>query len=750
VGNIILKRVVLVLAILYLMFIGWIGNLVVRSCLQSSLEVSGRNSLYRASVPLDMRFILFPAAFIIGALVINWATYLMATLFSGMRQPLYVANLVVIGGCGILLLLGECVFNPGNREDSDGHSHRSIDRIRSFIRTNRLEWVIFTLVLIVWTIMTFRSLYVKENHAYVGYSVFSDFGPHLSMIRSFSHGSNFGPTEYPHFPNGTISYHFMFLFFAANLEYLGAGLDWAFNLPAILSYVAMMMLLYSLAVCISGRKSVGVLALALFFFRSSLAFFTYRPPHQAWMGIVKAMLHLTDFIGRTPCESWGLWTQKVFLNQRHYPFALALMMLMIILYLPLFQQAVRQMRELTEASENFGRRAVELIFRKDAWLPEQWLRPVAAGIILGLSAYWNGAVLLTTLIILFVMAFVSKHRLELAITAGLALALGYAQTVFFTGFSGQAFHIRWMPGFLAAKPDLSGVVGYYLEVFGILPLITILSWWKAPPGGGWLIFAFALPLLVATGWLLSADMLNNHKLVTASVLLLNIFCADLLVKLSGGEAAVRTEHRKPFAAKMKRAVGSRLWAVVSGFNPIFFRQRRETGAGGETASTRSGSYKWILYKGLAGFFLFLMTVTGVVDVITLWNIDCKTVAFNLNDPMLKWAEQHTGPKDIFLTHTYVGHPLLLAGRKIFYGWPYFAWSAGYNTGEREPLVRSIYGSTDARQLKRLARQYQIKYILINDDNRSSDQYTLNEPLIQRTFTKVYEDAPTRNAIYRAY
>jgi hypothetical protein len=695
-------RVVFVLIVAYLIFIWWIGNFVVRSCLRGSFEIAGRQCLYRRAIPLDERFIRFPAAFIIGALAVNWATYILATLFSGLRQPLYLANLIVVGACGILLFFGDSAFNPAAGKDDDPLSNSLFDRILFFIRVNALGIFIFILIAAVWTIMTYRSLYLKENGIYVGYSVFSDFGPHLSMIRSFSHGCNFGPTEYPHFPNGTINYHFMFLFFAANLEFIGKRLDLAFNLPSIISYLALLMLLYSLAVYISGRKTVGIIALVLFFFRSSFAFFTYLLHHQDWVGSIKSMLNLTDFIGGTRCESWGLWTQKVFVNQRHYPFSLALMILMIILFLPLFQKAVRKMQELPGGSGRFRRRIDELFLKRDAWMPEQWLRPVAAGIILGLSAFWNGAVLLTALIILFMMALFSKHRLELAIAAGLALVLGYLQTLIFTGINSNVFHPRLVLGFFAEKPTLWWIGRYYLEAFGILPFLLVLSWWKAPPGGRWLLLAFAAPLIAATCFLLSADMLNNHKLVTASVILLNIFAADFLVRLGNGDALARSG---------------------------------------------SGGFKPVVFKGLAGLFLFLMTVTGVIDLITLYNIDRKTVVYNLNDPMLVWAEHNTGPKDIFLTHPYVGHPLLLAGRKIFFGWSYFAWSAGYNTGEREPVVRGIYGSTDANQLKRLVKQYQIKYILINDDNRSSDQYFLNEPLIQKTFTKVYEDTATGNVIY---
>jgi len=67
----------------------------------------------------------------------------------------------------------------------------------------------------------------------IGWSVSSDFSTHLAVIRSFSYGSNF-PSGYPHFADGNMRYHFMFMFLAGNLEFLGLRLDWAFNLPSIL------------------------------------------------------------------------------------------------------------------------------------------------------------------------------------------------------------------------------------------------------------------------------------------------------------------------------------------------------------------------------------------------------------------------------------------------------------------------------------------------------------------------------------
>ena len=139
---------------------------------------------------------------------------------------------------------------------------------------------------------------------HVGDPVFSDFAPHLAVIRSFSVGSNF-PTEYPHFAGEGIRYHFFFEFLTGNLEFLGLRIDWAFNLPSILSLLAFLVLLYAFTLLLTGQKGVGLLTIVLFSFRSSFAFFTFMADMdllpQAIATIATNELH----IGKTRHERWA-------------------------------------------------------------------------------------------------------------------------------------------------------------------------------------------------------------------------------------------------------------------------------------------------------------------------------------------------------------------------------------------------------------------------------------------------------------
>jgi hypothetical protein len=231
----------------------------------------------------------------------------------------------------------------------------------NFINSHLLELIYILVILVVWSIYIFRSLYVKDGTLNIGLSVCSDFGATLPILRSFSLGSNF-PTEYPHFAGGIntgsandIRYHFLFQFLSGNLEFLGLRIDWAFNLPSIMAMVSFLMLLYAFTVMVMGKRIVAIIASILFLFRSSLAFFTNLSAKQAQgitsvKDLVKELLltgtpylnpDRAGHIGNPEFHSdWGFWAQKVYVNKRHYAYALGIIMLSLIIVFPLFRKMI--------------------------------------------------------------------------------------------------------------------------------------------------------------------------------------------------------------------------------------------------------------------------------------------------------------------------------------------------------------------------------------------------------------------------
>ena len=115
------------------------------------------------------------------------------------------------------------------------------------------------------------------------------------------------------------------------------------------------------------------------------------------------------------------------------------------------------------------------------------------------------------------------------------------------------------------------------------------------------------------------------------------------------------------------------------------------------------------------------------------------------DRLFDWLLAETKPDDIFLTDLYVTSPILLAGRKIYYGWSYYAWSAGYPVAEREQRYRRMLGATVAGELLATLREEHIAYVAIDDGMRSRGFVAfLNEPLMAQALGEpVFTDPDNR-------
>ncbi len=703
-------------ACLYLIVAGWSGFTILKWLFPQLFKLSATESIMGKPAPLANWMVVAPGSFLIGTLLMTWVTYFGAYLFQSAARPLIYGNLISLLVFGIVIILGIVTQRSAYRNMLQNIKDQASSPDKSFVRKYRFELVACAVFFVVAYFLMFHVFRIEGNVIYIGRSVFSDFGPHLAVIRSFSLGSNF-PTEYPHFADGHARYHFLFQFLVGNLEFLGLRLDWAFNLPSILSLVAFVMLLYSLAVLIMGVKWAGILSAVFFFFRSSWAFVTYLAglPTNQWL---TGILANDRFIGKTRYEDWGLWTQNVYVNQRHLAFSLGILILILILLYPLYQKMIAAFRAarkepaaVPEKTPQRGANAKtakaapgslqkwlrprldEFLFKKDAWLPENLFRALIIGILLGATSFWNGAVLIAAGLILAFLAIFSKHRLEYVAIAVPTLLLALLQSQFFIGSGGEAVNPRYAPGFLANGADFNAIAAYYLELLGILPWIIVAGLFIAPKGSRLLVIPFVIPLVFATTVQLTPDAAVNHKYVMIAVILLNIITAAIIYRLF-----------------KKRFVFTKIIAVL----------------------------------------LFLALIfTGIIDLITLVNSNRKELAVTVrtDDPVLTWVAQNTNPRELFLTGRYGIHPILLAGRKIFYGWPYFPWSAGYNTYAREEVVKQIYGCWDETVLKNLVRNHRIDYIVIEPENRQADFYLLNEALIRNTFRLVYQNMERDISIY---
>lgn len=779
------------IGILYIA-LAWIsGYVLLKQFLPSVFDFSRSLSLTGKQVKLPAWMVTLPASFLAGTLLVTWTVYISSNFFRSSGNPMLYGNIIAFGLFSLIIVF----FLIRDRRNVAPLIKSIIPGIkkRKFLTDNIVELIYVLVFLGIWTFLMVGSFYIKDGVMKIGLSVVSDFSPHLAVIRSFSYGLNF-PSEYPHFADGSMRYHFMFMFLAGNLEFLGLRLDWAFNLPAILSVVSLLMLLYSFAVLLLGEKAIGVITGLLFFFRSSFAFFTYITEKPTVKEALIGLKTITDHIGNTPNEEWGLYAQKVYVNQRHLAFVSGIMMLVLITVLPLFIKMMTRIGELyhkrsqksdeNEETQSFWKSYIkEFVFSKSAWVPQSIFTSVIVGVFLGLTGFWNGAVVIAALLVLFVMAIFSKHRLQYLIIALVTLALVYSQSLFFVRSGGSVVSPSIYFGFLAntngLQQDLSHyfvnngfvatlqqllklipyVSSFYIELLGILPFILVLCLVPGNSRYRYYINLFFIAVAQVIGFLFTRYKLENDAIIiNKQVFFASMVFAFLVLVFA---SMIYTSNNDSPTPRGTRAL------MLAFAAPIIFASTVKV------TRTVDINHKYVVIGSIlinifiAAFIFFLfkvkkplaiiaavsvsivITVTGFVDVITLYNLNNISVDVRCDDPLLVKVKNETGKDEIFLTDDLHLHPILLAGRKIFCGWPYFTWSAGYEWGLRDEIRKEIFTAVDESVLKELVRENNISYIVIDNAIRDSDNYTVNEQLIKDTFEVFYDDGHDI-VIYKTY
>ena len=658
------------LGMLYLSFSGILGYEIVTGLLlpAKKRQAEGANQIW----------FLAPVSLGIGILLLTWMVYAVSWLVSvcaGTENPLFYGNLAgVLTGAAAVLYLG--VGRRKRAADTYGLTQMITDR-----RAFKKELIYFGILFACVTYMMFYVFYIHGGRIYSGFTVYGDYAPHTAMMRSFSQGNNF-PTQYPHFGGEDVKYHFMFQFLCGNLEYLGLPLDWAYNVPSILSLMGFLMLLYLLAVRITGKTSCGVLTGILFFFRSGTAFFAYVLEHIKSGDLLDALAENTSFIGYTLNENWGLWNFNVYLNQRHLAFGLLVISAAVWIYMDWLEAGlVHEERGLVWLK---GR-----LFSRTAWKSRNLETALLLGMFLGLLAFWNGAALIGGLLILMGFGIFSDGKLDYAVTAAAAVFFSLLQSRIF--IRGQAMSPKLQFGFLAEEKTLWGVIVYLFLMSGVfflgLGVLAIFCDRK----GRVILFSFLFPAIFAFTVSLTPDINVNHKYIMISYAFLAIFWADALCRL------------------FRRGIGGKITAVI---------------------------------------LSLCLTVTGIYDfaIILRGNGPGRRVSVKAESGVTDWLSENLGKNDLLLTPQYSMNEVTMSGVMMYCGWPYYAWSAGYDTNYRAAQAVTIYTTADREELKETVEKERITYILF-EEGMEFEQRECREDVIRSVYPEVFESEDRRIRIY---
>lgn len=490
------------------------------------------------------------------------------------------------------------------------------------------------------------------------------------------------PTQYPHFGGEDVKYHFMFQFLVGNLEFLGLRLDIAYNLVSVFSLLGFLIFLCQMAIRITGSFAAGAWALVLFFFRSGITFFRFLWEHFQAGDLWKVLSENTEFLGYTTNENWGLWNFNVYLNQRHLAFGLLIAGIVIWVFFDYLEEGA--------AHEEKGFAWIKgRLFTKEAWLCRNLEKALLLGMILGLTSFWNGAAVIGGLLILLGFAAFSDGKLDYGIMAAVTVFFSVLQSRIFVRGSVMSPAIQW--GFLAENKSLAGVIWYLIQISGFFVAgLAVLVFWLRRRERAMLV-SFLFPLLFAFLVSLTPDINVNHKYIMISWAFLTIFWGGVLSKCWRG--------------------------------------------------------KW-RKKLLALILTVCLTATGLYDFVIILrnNGPGRRVAVNLESDLTAWLSENLTSEDLILTPEYSMSEVTMSGVMMYCGWPYYAWSAGYNTNYRAGVATEIYTTGDQKRLKALVQQEGITYILYQE-GMTFEEKNCREDAIASAYPLVYQSEDGRIRIY---
>ncbi len=532
-----------------------------------------------------------------------------------------------------------------------------------------------------------------------GFKSWSDFGANLSVSQSFVLGHNF-PSTHPFFPGEQLRYHFLFWFQAANLAFLGMSLVSSVNFLSILSMLALVILVMTFAEQVFASRAVARISAILFFFTSSSL--SYIPFLRTLPGIsqaVKSIRNATQFVHSGYAyrgEDWGALTVGIFANQRHLSSAIGILFITLIFLVDRYQH-----KSVSSPRVSKGLIAEEPALphgRATDTFASLYKPLLFSGALIGFLPYWNSAVFVSAFIVLGGLWLFFPIRTYLLCLIGMAILVGLPQVLMLrAGTLTQTGHSLFHWGYTIPEPTLWLVVKYLAWTFGLKWLLIFVALWFLTNAHRRLFLALSSLVVVVFTLQLSTDVFNNHKLLNIWTIFATIFASYAL------------------------------WRI---------------GKGG------------FLRVGLAVVLALAMSFGAILDLFPLQNDSVITIPHQ-NDRLTNWIFQNTQPSDVFLTHSFLAHPILFSGRKLFLGYTLFAWTAGYNVGQREAVYKQIFKERNRDELIRLLRQNKIAYVGIDNDLKGNSliKEFFDESIFQQNFQKVFEDTENRYAgltIYKVH
>lgn len=318
-------------------------------------------------------------------------------------------------------------------------------------------------------------------------------------------------------------------------------------------------------------------------------------------------------------------------------------------------------------------------------------RTILLGLLLGLMPFLHSAVFAMGVIVFAcLLVLLNGHRKNLLILLAIALSLGLPQ-LFLMQTGGGISNFKFNPGYLIANNLTFGNFIYYWFLnLGLVVFLIPVGLAKSSLLAKKIFLSFLSLFVIGNLFQFSPEIAGNHKFFNLFLIIGDMFVAYTI-----------------FIIWQKKIWGKFLSLII----------------------------------------IFFLTLSGIIDFFPIKNDSFLAINDAPKNPDVLWIKENTASKSVFLNSSFLYHPASLAGRKIFLGWPYFAWSTGYETEKQGKIMKEIYENNDKEDICRLLIGNKIDYFTTEDTKDDQNLPKIDPEFFQAIFKTAYSNQKNNFQIY---
>lgn len=316
------------------------------------------------------------------------------------------------------------------------------------------------------------------------------------------------------------------------------------------------------------------------------------------------------------------------------------------------------------------------------------------GVVLGFSFFLHIAVFLMTTVVIFSLGLLfKKARINAFLILIPAALIAFPQYKYLTATVGYQMHLLF--GYLISDNlSINKLVQFWIFNLGLSTILIPVGFIFSNKKQKKIFIPFFILFLVGNFIQFSPEIAANHKFFNYFIIIGNVYSAYVIYKL---------------------------W-----------------------------DKKNYIFKLISVSLFMFMILGGIIDFFPIINDQKVRILDYKTDERAQWIKNNTSPNSIFLNTTFLYDPASLVGRKIFMGWPYFAWSQGYDTYKRGDIVRKMLGSTNKSEACSLFLENKIDYVEIKIQDPPDPNVPPISNLYEEEFTKAYENLSNNYSIYSVH